>query len=234
MQFDLPRPEIVRSDNSIYHRHFHHQLPPFDTIVCDPPYGIRAGARRTGSRSDTPRPIPDEHRHDHIAQTRPYVVSDVMADLLDVSARSLVPDGRLVYIIPSMLDDFDPEVDLPRHPCLECVHVCYQPLQTNLGRRMVVMRKIAAYDESQRDAYREATWVNGPESAEKCANIREKLIEAARLKPGYEEKRDFRSKKRKARKEEVKLMKRLGLGGSSNNSNNHGNGDGSSGTGENI
>lgn len=176
--------------------------------MCDPPYGIRAGARKSGSRLDQPRPVLEEHRHDHIAQTKPYAVSDVMADLLDVSARTLVMGGRLVYIIPSMTD-FDPKTDLPRHDCLECIHICYQPLQINLGRRMVTMKKVREYDESQRENYLAKTWVNGPESAEKCANIREKLIEAARLKPGYEEKSELRRKKRKAKKEELKKMKRL-------------------------
>jgi len=44
-QYNLPLPELLRADNS---------RPPFncegffDAIVCDPPYGIRAGARKTG------------------------------------------------------------------------------------------------------------------------------------------------------------------------------------------
>lgn len=49
--------------------------------------------------------------------------------------------------------------------------------------------------------------MNGPESADKCANIREKLIEMARMKPDYEQKRDFRIKKRKAKQEEIKRQK---------------------------
>ena len=69
-QFDLPRPEVLRTDNSYYSRHFRSHLPFYDSIICDPPYGIRAGARKTGSRLDTPRPIAEEHRHDHIAQTK--------------------------------------------------------------------------------------------------------------------------------------------------------------------
>jgi len=70
-QYNLPRPELVRSDNSIYHRHFRSHLPLFDVIICDPPYGIRAGARKSGSRHESFNPIADEHRYDHIAQTRP-------------------------------------------------------------------------------------------------------------------------------------------------------------------
>ena len=56
-QFNLPRPELIRSDNAIYHRHFRTdtQRPLYDAIICDPPYGIRAGARRTGSRRENPR-----------------------------------------------------------------------------------------------------------------------------------------------------------------------------------
>lgn len=72
-QFNLPRPELVRSDNAIYHRHYRRHRPLYDAIVCDPPYGIRAGARKCGSRLEEPRAVLEEHRHDHIAQTK-YVL----------------------------------------------------------------------------------------------------------------------------------------------------------------
>ena len=73
-------------------------------------------------RLDVPPPVSDKHRHDNIAQTRPYAVSDVMADLLDVAARTLVTDGRLVYVILS-LRDFDASINLPHHYWLRIVHV---------------------------------------------------------------------------------------------------------------
>jgi tRNA (guanine10-N2)-methyltransferase len=69
-QFSLQRPELIRSDNSIYHKHYREHAPLYDAIVCDPPYGIRAGARKSGSRQENPRPIRNEYRHDHIAQTQ--------------------------------------------------------------------------------------------------------------------------------------------------------------------
>ncbi|GAX26055.1 tRNA (guanine10-N2)-methyltransferase [Fistulifera solaris] len=207
-QFNLPKPELIRSDNSIHHRHFRTTSPMYDAIICDPPYGIRAGARKSGSRLTNPKPVPEDQRHDHIAQTRPYPVSDVMADLLDVAARNLVLGGRLVYIIPSYAD-FDDECDLPRHECLRIVHICYQPLGSELGRRMVTMEKIGEYDVSKREThYLVSTWVNGPESAEKCANIREKILENAKLKPGYESKLEIRKQKRKANKEAKRIAKR--------------------------
>lgn len=205
-QYGLPRPELVRSDNALYDRHYRTDHPLYDAIVTDPPYGIRAGARRTGSRHDQFREIPDEERHDHIAQTKPYAVSDVMADLLDMAARTLVMGGRLVYIIPS-LQDFDAESDLPRHPCLSLVHICYQPLSFELGRRMVAMEKIYEYKVEDRKEYMEYVWKNGPESAEKCANLREKITEAAKLKPNYEERSAARKQKRKEHKETRKRFK---------------------------
>ena len=166
------------------------------------------GARKCGSKRDKVRPVADKFREDHFAQTKPYEVSDVMADLLDVAARSLVMNGRLVYVIPSMLD-FDFKVDLPRHPCLEITYCCYQPLSSELGRRIVTMKKVKDYDETKRLSYMEACWVNGPDSANKCARIREKLLESAKQKPGYERKLAERNKKRKARKVEMKKAKIL-------------------------
>ena len=197
-QYGLPPPELVRSDNAIYHRHYRNHLPLFDAIVTDPPYGIRAGARKSGPRKDGEvRPIPEEHRYDHIAQTKPYAVSDVMADLLNVAAMTLKMGGRICYVIPSM-QDFNEEEDLPRHDCLRLVSVCFQPLQTELGRRTVTMEKVKEYDEKEKPEYLKNSWVNGVESAEKVANIREKLIEAAKKKPGYEVKAAIRKQKRKA------------------------------------
>ncbi|CAB9526631.1 guanine(10)-N2-methyltransferase homolog [Seminavis robusta] len=206
-QFQLPRPELIRSDNAIYHRHFRTSEPWVDTIVTDPPYGIRAGARKSGSRLDQPRVIPEEHRHDHIPQTKPYCVADVMADLLDVAARALVMGGRMVYVIPSFAKDFNPDEDLPQHDCLTVIHLSFQPFTQDLGRRMVTMKKVHDYDPKMRETYLAKTWKNGPASAEKCANIREKLMEAAKLKPGYEEKSRVRKQKRKEHKEQKKKAK---------------------------
>ena len=210
-QFQLPRPELVRSDNSLYYRHFLSDDPMYDAIVTDPPYGIRAGARMSGSKRKEVRPVLEEHRHDHIAQTKPYQVSDVMADLLDMAARSLNMNGRLVYVIPSY-KEFDINEDLPMHECLERKHVCYQPLSTELGRCIVAMEKIKDYDESQRARYMKGIWKNGPASAEKCANIRAKIMENAKLKPGYKEKAAYRKTKRTQAKESRKAAKRAALG----------------------
>ena len=164
------------------------------------------GARKCGSKRNEVRAVPEQYRYDHVAQTKLYEVSDVMADMLDVAARTLVMDGRLVYIIPSM-HDFDPAVDLPQHPCLQLLHICYQPLSSEYGRRVITMKKVNKYMQTNRNEYISMCWVNGAESANKCANIREKLLELAKAKPGYEEKAALRKKKRKAKQDEAKKVK---------------------------
>ena len=209
-QYGLPRPDLVRSDNALYHRHYRCGGAAgvrYASIVTDPPYGIRAGARKSGSSRAEVRPVADEHRHDHIAQTQPYCVSDVMADLMDVAARTLEVGGRLVYIIPSMRD-FDEATDLPRHACLRLVYTCFQTLSMEYGRRVVTMEKVAEYDPARRRDYLAATWANGPESAEKCANIRARILEAAKKKPKNEEKLAFRKQKRREHRQAKKREKR--------------------------
>jgi len=77
-----------------------------------------------------------------------------------------------------------------------------------LGRRIVAMTKIADYDLFKREDYRSTIWKFGAASAEKCANLREKIMQAARQKPGYEEKAAIRKEKRKANKQAKKEEKR--------------------------
>jgi tRNA (guanine10-N2)-methyltransferase len=174
-QANLPPPDVFRADNSMFGRVFKTE-EFYDAIVTDPPYGIRAGARKSGTSREVVKKIEDDRRDDHIPQTQVYAVCDVMCDLLDVAAKSLKVGGRLVYIIPSIVE-FDEETDLPRHPCLKLKYVCYQPLQLSLGRRMVVMVKEEKYDESRKEEYKAYCWKNGSESADKVANLRDKLLE---------------------------------------------------------
>jgi len=70
------------------------------------------------------------------------------------------------------------------------------------------MVKIKEYDEKKRSQYLENTWVNGAVSAEKVANLRERLLEVAKLKPNYAEKAAARKQKRKANKDAKKKAKR--------------------------
>lgn len=215
-QARLPRPDIIRCDNSLYARHFRYHKPMYDAIVCDPPYGIRAGARQTGTKRKGPiRPIPEQTRHDHIAQTKPYKASDVIKDLLDLAAKTLVGGGkgRLIYVIPIAVDDFEPERDLPSHPCLKTVYLCFQPLQLHLGRMFITMEKIAEYDYEKREAYLAKVWGEDSDdptstcAAERFEGIHDRLLQLARSKPGYDEKSAFRKQKKRAAKDSKKQTK---------------------------
>lgn len=143
--YGLEPPELLRLDNHISDRHYQTTLAGlFDIIVTDPPYGIRAGARKSGKKGGVSYSIDTERRRDHVPITQNYPVEEVMLDLLHMAARMLVIGGHLLYLIPTTYD-FE-MTDLPVHPCLEILRVCEQPLSSRHGRRAVLMKKAKVYD----------------------------------------------------------------------------------------
>lgn len=114
----------------------------FDSIVCDPPYGIRAGGRKSGGRRYNQRPyeIPKEKRKDHIASTSPYSLGECIADLLDNAAAMLRPGGRLVYFLPAVIEAYSDDL-LPLHPSLDVVANTEQNLTMSYQRRLVTMER---------------------------------------------------------------------------------------------
>lgn len=112
----------------------------FDAIITDPPYGIREGRRKLGSKNVTPNPIPPEFVESYIPAVCSYHLSDLFADLLDFAAKFLVLGGRLVYWLPIIRNEFTVSL-IPIHPCLEMTWCCEQPLQRQVGRRLIVMEK---------------------------------------------------------------------------------------------
>ncbi|KAK0547906.1 hypothetical protein OC846_004680 [Tilletia horrida] len=94
----------------------------FDAIVADPPYGIRAGAKRLGRRDigrqrEEPFQFPDgrmaHELPDYIAPTRPYHLLDLCRDLLDYAQYLLVPGGRLVFWLPCVNEEDGKDVEIP-------------------------------------------------------------------------------------------------------------------------
>lgn len=153
-QYDLPLPELWRMDvsprgNSCF------RCPPggvFDAIICDPPYGIRAGARKCGSRKARIKPVPEKYKDTHIASTQVYPSHDLMPDLIDTAARYLRLNGRLVYLLPVAIDKYKQDI-LPRHPCLKLVANSEDFLTLKVSRRLITMEKVAHYDEAQSEEY---------------------------------------------------------------------------------
>lgn len=151
-QYGLPVPiSLLRADNN---------LPPwrsglrevFDAIICDPPYGVRAGGRKSGGRKLLkgiigPYTVPEDKRTDHIPSTAPYSLVECVHDLLDTAARMLVIGGRLVYFYPVLREDNSQNPTFPEHPCFKFVTSCEQILSYRYSRVLLTMIKIAPYSE---------------------------------------------------------------------------------------
>ncbi|KAL3620906.1 hypothetical protein CASFOL_035818 [Castilleja foliolosa] len=151
-QYGLPMPiSLLRADNN---------LPPwrsdlkelFDAIICDPPYGVRAGGRKSGGRKLLkgvigPYTVPDDKRTGHIPSTAPYSLVECVHDLLDLAAKMLVMGGRLVYFYPVLREEDSPEPTFPEHPCFELIATCEQILSYRYSRVLLTMVKVAPYSE---------------------------------------------------------------------------------------
>lgn len=151
-QYGLPMPlGLLRADNN---------LPPwrpglkevFDAIICDPPYGVRAGGRKSGGRKLLkgvvgPYTVPDDKRTDHIPSTAPYSLVECVHDLLDVAAKMLVMGGRLVFFYPILREDDTIDTNFPEHPCFKLVASCEQILSFRYSRVLLTMVKIGPYTE---------------------------------------------------------------------------------------
>lgn len=153
-------------------------VPPFrpgleeilHAVIADPPYGVRAGGRKSGGRKGLKglpvNPVPEQLRGvNHYPSTQPYMLSECLADMVDLSARLLVPGGRLVYFYPCAVEEYHP-LDLPAHPCLEFLHNCEDPISTRMSRRLITMRKVKPYFHG---AKAEAAAVNAARAAERAA-----------------------------------------------------------------
>ncbi|WVZ23610.1 hypothetical protein V8G54_002154 [Vigna mungo] len=151
-QYGLPMPVgLLRADNN---------LPPwrptlkevFDAIICDPPYGVRAGGRKSGGRkllkgAVKPYTVPGDKRTDHIPSTAPYSLVECVHDLLDLAAKMLVMGGRLVFFYPVLREDDFAESHFPEHPCFKLISSSEQILSSRYSRVLLTMVKTGPYTE---------------------------------------------------------------------------------------
>jgi tRNA (guanine10-N2)-methyltransferase len=100
----------------------------FDAILTDPPYGVRAGAKRIAKTCD--RQVPLHLRHVYYPTTAPYELADMTRDLLQFAADFLVPGGRLVFWFAQDVKEkvFDP-APLFSHPKLDFKYSIPQPMR---------------------------------------------------------------------------------------------------------
>ena len=162
--YGLTKPELIRLDNHLIDRHLHQiknnnndngndsiDCGFFDVIVTDPPYGIRAGAKKSGKKDPLEYTIDPDRRHDHCPATQMYPVEEVMLDLLHTAAKYLVNNGYFTYLIPTPYG-FTVD-DLPKHPCLKVEMICEQSLSARHGRHAVVMKKVRVYNKESLEEF---------------------------------------------------------------------------------
>ncbi|KAK1936299.1 putative RNA methylase [Babesia divergens] len=122
--YGMPMPEMLRFDNrySVWRSMAHprqHSKEWVDAIITDPPYGIRASAKNHrlfnhGSGDD--------------------VVECLINALLDLGEAMLVPQGRLVFLLPTKNDRSDKlcrlqtTLHILNRPKLQVRHLGLQPL----------------------------------------------------------------------------------------------------------
>lgn len=112
----------------------------FDSIIADPPYGIRESSERVGTKKTE---ISREPYHVRYPAKTNYLLADLLKDLLTLAANHLTIGGRLVYFLPittGLLSKCKNSY-LPNHPCLEIVNFCEQCLTPKFSRLLTIMRK---------------------------------------------------------------------------------------------
>ena len=139
-QYKLQMPQLFVADFS--HSPWVAGRGMFDSIVCDPPYGIREGSRQVNVRAQTAdegtaatsspgqeglgAAVSDAVPAAAGGKRERLAVVDALQNLLNFAAGSLVMGGRLVYWLPTTMD-YLPE-DCPTHPALEMVANCEKTL----------------------------------------------------------------------------------------------------------
>ncbi|ODV77057.1 tRNA guanosine-2'-O-methyltransferase [Suhomyces tanzawaensis NRRL Y-17324] len=124
-----------------------------DTIVCDPPYGVREGLKVCGAK-DPEKAAGRENvvidgekahlRRDFIQPKKPYQLSNLLDDLLRFSASRLPVGGRLAFWMPTANDDFEIN-QIPQHAQLELIYNLEQEFNKWSRRLLVYVKRDESY-----------------------------------------------------------------------------------------
>ncbi|KAL9693583.1 hypothetical protein quinque_012868 [Culex quinquefasciatus] len=113
----------------------------FDSIITDPPYGIREATECIEFKTQRRATCLNEGVV-HYPSTSPYQFDQLYRDLMNFSARYLKLGGRLVCWFPVLRKDFTDEM-LPRHKCLKLVANSEQTLTVYSARRLLTYEKVS-------------------------------------------------------------------------------------------
>lgn len=134
-----------------------------DTIVCDPPYGVREGLRVCGAKNEEKAAgrenvvIDGEKAHfrkDYIPPKKPYELANLLDDLLKFSASRLPVNGRLAFWMPTANDDFEVN-QIPQHQNLELIYNLEQEFNKWSRRLLVYVKRDDDYIGKTRNGLKE-------------------------------------------------------------------------------
>lgn len=136
---------------------------PIDTIVCDPPYGVREGLKVCGAKNEE-KAAGREHvvidgekahlRKDFIPPKKPYELSNLLQDLLEFAANRLPIGGRLAFWMPTANDEFQIN-QIPQHKQLELIYNLEQEFNKWSRRLLVYVKQDENYIGVTRNGLKE-------------------------------------------------------------------------------
>uniref|UniRef100_A0A1I8GFF7 tRNA (guanine(10)-N(2))-methyltransferase TRMT11 n=1 Tax=Macrostomum lignano TaxID=282301 RepID=A0A1I8GFF7_9PLAT len=115
----------------------------FDTVLTDPPYGIRERSRKVKRDPDGGPKKLDEN---YFPPKEHYSLGDSVSDLLGFCAMRLVPGGRCVYWFPVIQSEYKGADSLPVHPCLQLIASVELPMTHRTARVMVCVQRLPMVD----------------------------------------------------------------------------------------
>ncbi|TIB77546.1 hypothetical protein E3Q23_01315 [Wallemia mellicola] len=109
-----------------------------NAIVTDPPYGVRAGAKRIGLKEGAKSK--ESYSNQLIPPVQDYDLSHLAADLVVMSAYLLKKGGRLVYFLPTVNEEYK-ETDVPTCQGMRIIANSVQDFG-KWSRRLITMEKV--------------------------------------------------------------------------------------------
>ena len=125
--YNLPKPNISAMDMSypLY------KDSTFDAIICDPPYGIKAGSKKTKVVKDRKKhhnedvkEVESETRAGIFTKKETFEGNKIYDHLLSVASKLLKVGGRIVFLFHTDSLKSEEYNRFPEHECFEFVHSC--------------------------------------------------------------------------------------------------------------